>query len=771
MIKSLSPIMRQAIRDCRALWFAAEIWLSCLNKSVDSLSDFQENRAQSHIDVSSVEGSARLAIIPNDVVIEQPDHDTDLDMYDNTDPDWSFVGKFVWQGFPLDTGRQLNAVTVRVDATGAGGAADLQGLIVSNLQHSSGSDGSFGSTYTVHHNFNITIADGYVGDVRTAFANPPLLPAGSYWLMIVNKITNGRQVMLRYKNADAYSGGDLAYADAYFTPTSGPHFDTAHVFLPNADLCFKLEFSAYATRGSFTTKVIDLGSVPTVRGEYQLSSSVPTGCGLRLDLYGTNNEDLSAPIVYEDIQDGAEIEPRRFWWWDVLETSNASRDATPEVDRLEVLFATRRRFFRQYNRALRHVSADVLDMEPLLAPGEYKASEIKILERVSSIGEFTVNLRSARPEPLQELISDNALKNYRVRLYLGADVNGLTRSDLFEYFGGLVKAPKVKPQFDAGNYEVSLTVTNPMMELKRKIPSPKASGLIELGDIAINRDGVHVCDSMHEDIRGEANVPARFVDLQSFRDGKDRVGGGDLAASAFIIRCSNAPGLPDTRKQSPEELRKYLEAQCVIADGYIIMDERSRISLLLHDPDAEPEETWADLALVRQGLNAVPIYGMASIDLMYEEWLYNAVICGCDWNGTSGKWETFAKKYAYTNGDSINEYAMGEAEHISIMEKNMIEASKYLGPESGYGGETLAWYIAQKLGKRFAYPPAVIKGCVVPTSQLERGTGAVVRIISNEFVAKGQRGILPAETRKFMLLGPKYNQAKNRMVTDLVQLK
>jgi len=406
----------------------------------------------------------------------------------------------------------------------------------------------------------------------------------------------------------------------------------------------------------------------------------------------------------------------------------------------------------------------------LLNPLEFTTSEINLIDRVSTGGSASAVLEDRTGDVIQQIISDSPLKNHRVMLYMGADVPGFGEQDLLRFFIGSVQAATYKPNYRGGTFQLPLAFKNPVLELKRKVPQPTQTGLLDFEVLAISYDGWHVMEAIIDVIRGKAGIPGRYVNLETIYAGKSSIGDADLPAAAFLVYRSNAVGLADTRIKSPTETVELLKALATIADGYITADESSRIAFVKHDFDAIPEAAWADEELVKTGVSAIPIMGMDSCDLGYDKYLYNTAICGCTWNGTGDKWESFAKTYAYANADSINDFGQGEDKFYSVMEKNLREPSKWLGPESGYNGETIAQWLAKKLANRFAYPPVVITGAVLPLNQFMRTQGSIVTIWSKRFTKFKRRGIALSETKKFMVLSKKLNDARTQCIFNLVEL-
>jgi hypothetical protein len=247
-----------------------------------------------------------------------------------------------------------------------------------------------------------------------------------------------------------------------------------------------------------------------------------------------------------------------------------------------------------------------------------------------------------------------------------------------------------------------------------------------------------------------------------------------VESGAIVVRASNAAGLPDTRKTAPQDLNKIAGPLCTIADGYLAITPDCRISFILHDPSALADSVWADEELVRAGLVDVDaaVEAVGSIKLGYEELLYNACYCACEWDGTGDDWgKNFnGKTYCHADADSADIFMPGTGFFIKVYETLMKDVSKLLGPEAGYNGETISRAVAKRIVDRFKFPPVVIKGAVVPISQFPLGSGSVIQYHSREFVKYGRRGIQPSEVKKFMITLPRHDQKTNKMVFDLVEL-
>jgi len=743
-IEKISPRMQKALRDGKQLRFFADIWLSVLNDAVDYQADFQASVQQNNVDFNFNPGYARLAIQQAAFNITQNQYNSSW---------WSLLGYGLNQSFRLFSGRTLTSITLGIDNSG-NGATSVAVILMKNLHllyNMTAGPADPNEDPEKILTTSVSFGAGYVGDVVVSIGNLEL-PSGDYTLF-VGGTDPANPPHIRYYNSDKYADGLLGAVGWGWTL---------------GDLYFKLELSGYETSGFFVTKTFDLGEVPQDTGSFQMTYDYPVGTYLKVTLYGSTTGAFSGEEqTFLDVDDGFIVPPYRYWCVRVDMAANADLDQTPLIDMLEFLYPKDRTRLREKGTALRYIADDIQkDFQPFLKPLTFQMSDLKIIERVASGGTISMELEDIVPDAIQRIVSDSPLKNYRAAMYLGADVDGFSKSDLCRFFIGIVDSTDIVPKYRKETYALPLTIKNPILELKRKIPLPDQTSLLNFENIAINHDGIHVVDSMLDLMRGKARIPARYINLTSFSGQKQIIG------PVAIVRRSNAYGLPDTRIKNPDEVAKLLTSLTMIADGYIVEDESSRIMFVLHDSNAPAEAIWADEKMVKAGIvDAVPIEAVDKISLGYTDLLFNMCYCGCGWDGSGNNWSTsFTKVYANINTTSADDWAPGKALYVSIMEKNMIEVSKWLGPENGYNGETLSQLITARLVARYAYPPARILGVVVPVSEFMRTLGSVVQVYSVEFCKFRRRGIALSESLKFMIISKKYDQAANRMRFDLMEL-
>jgi hypothetical protein len=727
--------MQKALRDGAPLVYFGDVWLSVLNDTVDSQADFQASKIQSNMDFTTKPGYAELAKQAD--AITQTAKNDEAYIYELLGGIHDYR---VQQSFVLAGGRWIIDFKIWLHQV-AGSTRSVTVEILSDMKE-------------VVFSTSIVVLSGTDMEV-TITPTDLYLDAGEYWINI-GPATPNSDLYARIQNTDVYADGALVHVNGSKT----------------GDIYFSIAMQKYSPSGSFRTRRLDLGEAPRESGTFQMAYSHPVGTLLQVDLYGyTNETDTSPAVTLLDVDDGQSVPAYQYWEVAVSMASNAALDQTPQIDMLEFLYPKDSLKLREKDKALRNVSDEILGTYQALLTGvEYRSSDIKIIERVASGGEISMVLEDPTGETVQRVISDSPLKNFRAILYLGADVPGFKESDLLRFFTGTVQAGKYKPRYRRESYQLSLTCKNPILELKRKVPQPAETGAVTLADISINYDGTHVMDAMLDLLRGEADIPARYIDLEAFNLLRSSIGDASLPAAAHVVRRSNAAGLPDNRIKNPEEVGKLLGQVAMIADVYVTIDEDSRITAVKHDPAAAAEADWADEALVRAGLDAVPIEDVGDIDLGYDQFLFNTAMFGCEWTGSGGDWTEFGKVYANVDSTSADEFAPGKAVYLSIMEKNLKEASQWLGPEAGYNGETIAQALSARYVARHAFPPVVMTGVVVPQSEFVRTLGSVVRVWSPEFAKFRRRGIALSESIKFMITSKKLDRAKNRMVFSLLEL-
>lgn len=810
-VETITPRMQQALRNNAQLLFFGDLWLSTLASTIDTQADWQTSALIENIDLDTEPGEVRLEKDPDYAtpVISQATgastqslyRDIDLDEYDE---ETAFTS--VWQRFVPNDGGDFNNIVFKVTNP----SSSERTVHVRIYQHNPDVDDTYtqpGRLYNKHiyyhylgtgsifgystviwqdtQHYHIasqsaTIAGSYTGEVTVDFSGHGFLAGMTYWLVLYADVAVSNTPSIYYNPSDVYAGGQC------YTVTETRHKDSlpriykteeyvqyyTHTYTDIGDAYFKVQVDGYKPSGSLTSARIDLGAVPPEVGNFQLAAQTPLGTSLGVTLNAYTNEDDTTPAwTLADIEDGQEIPAYRYW--DIIFTlaSDSLYAYTPKIDMAEILFPETRMLLRPADTPLIHAGADILrDYQPLLAPPEMRTSELKIMDRVASGGSATITLEEPTPDTLLRIAADRPIKNFRLSLYVGADVPGFAATDLCRYFIGIVDKVTIQPRYRGQKYRLILSAKNPVLELKRKAPLKSSSAeSIDLAAIAINHDGTHVADSMYDIIRNHAAIPARYVNTISFRAAKTSCGYGSLAAGALVVYRS-ASGTYDTRIKSPQEISKHLAPLATIIDGYIVEDESSRLKLVLHDPDAAAEAAWADESLVRAGYDAVPIESVESINLGYDDLLANVVYCGCEWNGSGSDWTAFGNVTAAVNANSTADYTMSTTQYLSAMEKNMREVSQWLGPEAKYNGETISRELAQLLANRFGYPPARIIGAVLPVSQFMRTLGSVVTVYSEEYARYKRRGIAESEAVKFMVIKKQYDRGRNKMVFDLVEL-
>ncbi len=570
-VTAVTPRMQKALRDGRQLVFFADIWAGVLNDSVDSQSDFNAGIAQSNVDFTTVPGYARLATQNNAFSIQQADASSNYTLSNLA----GNIGRIVFQRFILAFGRRLNKFTLKFNVSAGGYGAPN---ILISIRSSAPAPGSMDIRYPdIHYDSvlwskMISPALGFSGDVD--FVPDIELPAGTYWISVEQWTGNSvDSISLGCSTSKQYTDGRIIVVNYQDNPNS---FTKPVTAIDTYDLYFKMECSGYVQTGYFLTKTFDLGQSPQFPGQLQITYDCPAGSQLAATLYGSTTGAFGGEeTAFPQAEDGDEVPAGlRYWRVRIDMAASATRDQTPLVDMIELLFPEDRVRLRQKG-ALRNVADDILrDFQALLSPLNFQMSELKVIERVASGGSISAHIEDSGPDVIQRLVSNSPLKNFRAMFYLGADVPGFCSGDLLRFFIGIIDAATLAPKYRGSVYGLDLTVKNPILELKRKVPMPDQTGLVSFDTVAINHTTMHVMDSQIDLLRGQARIPARYVDLPSFARAKTTCGGGSPAAAAFLVRRSNdavkyssGSDAPDTRITSPEEVGKLLAPLALIADG------------------------------------------------------------------------------------------------------------------------------------------------------------------------------------------------------------
>lgn len=759
-VSIITPRMHKALRDNKRLVYFADVWTAVLEGICDTQAEWQANSADENMDYTTAEGQARLGIVAGTYSLAQVSDNTNFQLVQLGG------GSYVraMQSVLLTDGRAVDECTVKVDNTGGAAATLTLSIITEPKTEISSYPYRFKFVYTQWCTGSVSVAAGFSGTKTVTFPFTSL-PEGTYYILASQ--AGSAAFYIRYQNTDVYAGGSFS---SITRNTYGVEiYET--IAAVTGDMYFDLSLSGYNGSGYVTTGNVDLGEVPGGPCIFQAAYEQPAGTTITFTLYGSATGAFGGEeTTYNNVQDGQTMGIFQFWRVKAVLTSNTSRNQSPSIDMVSLVYAKSRVRMRE-KTALRYVDKQLrADYEPILVNAQFQMSELKVIERLASGGSATMQIESPSLGPIHRLIADSPLKNHRGMLYVGADVPGMVEADLLRFFIGVVDTGNYKPRFRRKNSGLSLTFKNPILELTRKVPQVTASGSLDLATNAISYDGEHVLDASLDLMRGEAGIPARYIDVSAILAAKQTIGDDRVVSSGYTVRRSNAAGLVDTRLKSPEEVKKHLAALAQIADGYWVVDEGSRITFVVHDAAAAAEEDWADETLVRAGLKAIPIEDIGDIKLGYDDWLFNACICGAGWDGSGGDWKAFSVVYAGANSDSAADFAPGSAVYWSLMEKNLVDASKWLDNAPGYNGDAIAEALSLRYSARFAYPPLRLMSVVVPMSQFMRTLGSVVTVTSEEVAKFRRRRIAESETVKFMVTKKTYAREKDRMVFDLMEL-
>jgi hypothetical protein len=761
---SVPPKFLAAIRGNSPVHYFCDIWPRVLADQSDSMLDFQAGSSPVNMDFTTSPGFAQLSVTPGMFGISQTADNAGLQVQNNPLRGATSLSVYLRASFQkiyLDSVRSPDAVTVKIDNSG-GGDGYFMVQLVSGL--------TLGGVYqeplyTIRSTGYVAMAGGFSG-TKVISLSPGLLEPGYYWLI---GWSDNASCQIRYQNTDVYTPGQLDYC---YRPAGSPYYAWTYNI---GDAYFVLSMSGYAAAGSFTTEKLSVGTKPPENGVFQITASVPASGALAINLKGSDTGVFGGEeTIYPNIQDGAEIANLIYWRADCGLTSGPPYTDTPKIDTIGVLFPVDRFKVRPRGVALPNVDKSLLDWRPMLQPVSWSPSELMPRERTSTLGSMSITLAHSQPAELQRLVSDSTLKNCRAFVYAGCDVPGFSEKDLFRCFMGIIKAGDITPQFFRDTYEIPLTIENPVLELKKKVPLADVTGIVDFTNVAIDWEKVHAVDAMVDLIRSRAATPGRYIDIGSFFSTKPLIGYGGLSSSVFIVRRSDAAGLADTRITKPEEAVKVLAPLLTIVDGYQVIKADCRIAFVLHTttlPSGAP--VWADYRLIQNGLlDAIPVTDISKIELGYDDLLYNACYGACNWNGSGTDWgkDFNGTTYCHIDADSAELYGQGSGYYIKMYETNMLDVAKMLGPELGYNGQTISMALTKLIVDRFKYPPVRIKGAVLPISQFTMGAGDIVSFSSPEFAKWKRRGIALSETLPFMITRSQHDKGRNRMVFDLMEL-
>jgi hypothetical protein len=522
-------------------------WLVKLTKSEQfseqtRQADWAANTAQSNMDWTTSMGDLQLAetTIPD---VEQTSGNTWATLAQMDHSGVPMVQTIHWQSFktghPVD--RFLDVVSAFLSGNDSGGSGSFVARVTVAVY---AADKTTVLTSGLLSYINSVSGAWYDFDFRAQ--NIILSPDTVYWVRFYGEAVSissisAAHVSLYYQNSNVYADGQL---DSDTTSNIG-------------DAAFKVTVASmtgsyYQASGYLTTQNFDVGSTPTVDGEWQITNIVPDDGTITYQAWASDTGLFTGEETnLGTIVDGTPITVlKRYYRVKASFTANTSQDRTPV---LQGVIASFTQWLKISNR-------HSLGYEAVLSKVSGLSSAIDAFS-LSTISQVT--LTTGFVKSISNWLATSYPKNKNVEVLLGFDVPGFTEYDYIPYFIGQVDDWNIS----AGD-EVTIILKDAQKEWTAKVPATWNSSYNDVPYV-----DMHHCEVILDVLTNKVGVRQSKIDIDSINSVKASIPNWKVNRTIT--------GNPEESKQILEDLRQLMNC-------YFIPQGNGKIKLKKYDPDEAP---------------------------------------------------------------------------------------------------------------------------------------------------------------------------------------
>lgn len=647
-----------------------------------SQADWTANTGENNVDYTTQPGDV---ILENWVNVES--NDTSGTAFGPT----SSTGQDIQaQGFKLSSATKVKRISLRLNEDDASATCKVK--IYSNW--SAGSGTLLGTSENV-----VVTTDAWYDFV---FSSVVSLSASTQYHIILNHVSGNPLGSA----GEGWYAGNSGYADGtYWQKNPGPGWQE----FPSEDAYFRI-YEGYQSSGDITTDEMDLGSTPTVNGEWQLSTIEPDDSSLTFEAWSSATGAFAGEEAsLGTIVDGDAItDLKRYYKVEATFTANTNRDETPTLNSITAYFADQTIYTNNlslardyaYNMGLKSISSlatKIDDFSP------------------STIGQQTITFDFN--ESISKFLYSKFPKNKIVGIYIGFTEAGFTPDDHIEYFRGQISDYDI----DGGD-KVKLFVQNFQTEWERKVPEKWEDA----------GDDVSWTDAHHIDV--SLDILQNYINT---RDSK-------LVLSSFATVKASLSGYEVTRTitKQPVEAKKLLEELRILMSCYYIPQVDGKIKIKRYD---STEATVADIT----ESNKVRLTYKGNLkDLINKTSLYYG------WDGEGENASDFGDLDLTVNAPSETNWGETATEEIK---------DKWTDTADGSQITTLG----SNIRTRYADPPSIIS-VITDKKLMALETGDMVAVTTKR--APSSDGISGITAKKFQIIQRNLDFMKDTLSLTLMEV-
>lgn len=548
-----------------------------------------------------------------------------------------------------------------------------------------------------------------------------LLELGNiYWLLVkVPHSLPDTEIRVKTDNNDS----------SYVTKKSA---NSGHSYMNVADthILFKIDTKKYYNTGTITAN-LDLGSVPTSIGRWNLFYTEEPGSLVTFDAYYSDNA-VDYTLI-GSVGDGDSItDLHRYYRILATLTPSADRLNTPRVDLMRA----------NLNNAIKYSygSKSIFGYPNHIGSVSDIKTSVSAHGFVNKVSGLDLEILDYGAE-LVETLKNNVIHKHYVYLYFGLNDSKLSESDFISL--GVYEITNYS--YDKYSQTVNLYCDNVLSEIskaKRPTETEVDAGLgssYKYGnsawDVGYN-DLYKIPDIIYDLLKNKLEIPANQIDESTF----------DTLAADPIVSTILCKRFID----KPEEVKKMLTELCQLISSYLIITEKGVIKLVRYDStdtaveDIQPSDIINDSFKISNP----------------EENIINRVQTRYGWDGNGEDFSDWEGTIIRQDNDAYVAYGSKYFDYEPLK-------SFWLGPAANYNGDDSATTISDEILERYKFgAPEIDFSTDIKFYYIQ--VGDLVTITHPNYVTYGSTEINNA---KFFILEKKLNIEKGTINWKAIRAK
>jgi hypothetical protein len=675
-----------------------------------SAGDWTANTAETNVDYASDPGSVVLEDQAYTDTISQTTNNASIELWHSVigDPQESNYVRQSFLNTVPGTELLLESITIKVSTLSDGyGPSDPDGTNVIYMDIKNSALQTVATLSMLDANgatahdlvFNFLSQEVKIPYNETYYFDLSALPSNFYY-------PHDHYVTLYYSSSGGYAGGFL---DNYYQYPSGAPGNIG-------DAVFTLKFAGayYPLTGSITTRIIDLGELPTGDGTWKIQTIKPSHYGvtnLVITAYGSTDNFSSSNVNLGVVTDGLAVALNKIYQYYKLtaDFTTTSSLESPTLLSMGVSFV----IFTKFS------DRGELGFEPSLKGISSLTTQIDDFD-LTTIGQITLTF--GQTALISSFLATGYPKNKICLIKIGFIAVDFSEEDFIDFYSGVVT------DWSYTAYDINIVIKDSSASWKVSIPreTSTAGNHVAPGYDSVIATADHPVDVMKDILYNHVLASESRVNTESFN-----------TVEAALPNWKVTRTIPGSEQQDADSVLNELR---VLIGAYFLFKNDGRVALKLYNSAETPVASLShDDFLQRPGWES-------NIDA-----LINKTLVWYDWNSGT---EAYDHVYVGINATSQTNHA--EVQEYQLEDKWTDGDSQGISQMSA---------LATRILSRYANPPAIFKARL-DRKRIALEVGDFVSITTNQAPSTDLSG---QDNQTYQIIRRNFNP--QRAFIDLTFLK